>query len=551
MKHCLSRFVLCATALFSLSLAVYGQTPSAPSTPGTTAGTPGGTAVPTSGTGGNATASPSTPATTAPAPAAAQTPTPKVPSVDTNSPIVNETGVSGAFKVTNVANAALTPDQAGRGDTAWMIVATALVMLMTPGLAFFYGGLVRSKNVLNTLMMSFVALGIISIQWMLWGFSVAFGPHDVHGLFASFWQKDDYLGLQNVGSAPVAPNVIPESIFMLFQMTFAIITPALISGAIAERMKFSAYCLFILLWATFFYDPLAHNVWGGGFIGTGHMHALDFAGGTVVHISSGVSALTLAIMLGKRRGHGSEEMRPHNVPFVLLGAALLWFGWFGFNAGSELAADGVACSAFINTHIATAAAAMSWILIEWMRFKKPTAVGFASGAVAGLVAITPACGFVTPFSALLIGLIVSPICFSAIQMKSKLNKYDDALDVFGVHACGGMWGALATGLFATDKINTNITNTNTAAGGLGAVNGPFGGGGLMNWHQPLIQIGAILITVVCAVISTVVIGKVVGLVTGGLRSSSDEEEDGLDVTDHGEVGYSGESGGIPALAGVD
>jgi len=517
-------------------------------TPATTSPTSSVPATPSAGTGGNATGGSAPANASAPAAPAAPAAAPKVPNVDTNSPVVNESGINGAFKVTNVANAALTPDQASRGDTAWIIVATALVMLMTPGLAFFYGGLVRSKNVLNTLMMSFVALGIISIQWMLWGFSVAFGPNDVHGIIASFWKPTDYLGLRNVGSAPIAPLTIPGSIWMLFQMTFAIITPALISGAVAERMKFGAYCLFILLWGTFFYDPLAHNVWGGGYIGTGHLHAIDFAGGTVVHISSGVSALTLAFMLGKRRGHGSDEMRPHNVPFVLLGAALLWFGWFGFNAGSELAADGVACAAFINTHIATAAAAMSWIIVEWIKFKKPTAVGFASGAVAGLVAITPACGFVNPIAALIIGLVVSPICFSAIQLKNRLNAYDDALDVFGVHACGGMWGALATGLFANGKINPNLSVPVTTPGGLGAVNGPLAGGG---WHQPLVQIEAILITIVGAVVCTFIIGKVVGLICGGLRVSSDEEENGLDVTDHGEVGYSTESGGIPALAGVD
>ncbi|MDQ2800840.1 MAG: ammonium transporter, partial [Armatimonadota bacterium] len=390
----------------------------------------------------------------------------------------------------------MTPEGASRGDTAWMIVATALVMLMTPGLAFFYGGLVRSKNVLNTLMMSFVALGIISIQWMLWGFSVAFGPTPVNGILHQIIASPvSWMGLRGVGAAPIAPGTIPGSIFMLFQMTFAIITPALISGAVAERMKFGAYCLFILLWATFFYDPLAHMVWGGGYIGTGYLHALDFAGGTVVHISSGVSALTLCIMLGKRKGHGSDEMRPHNVPMVLLGAALLWFGWFGFNAGSELAADGVATAAFINTHIATAAAAMSWIIIEWIKFKKPTAVGFASGAVAGLVAITPACGFVNATAALVIGLIVSPICFSAIQLKSKLNRYDDALDVFGVHACGGMWGALATGLFANHLINSNITVDVKTPGGLGAQDGPLGalvGGPAGSWHQFCVQFEAVV-----------------------------------------------------------
>ena len=456
----------------------------------------------------------------------------------------------GTLKAVN--NGSLTAEGASRGDTAWMIVATALVMLMTPGLALFYGGLVRSKNILNTLMMSFVALGIISIQWMLWGYSVAFGPTEVKiaglGIFAS---PLSWMGLQaGAGAAPVTvvgtTGTIPGAIFMLFQMTFAIITPALISGAIAERMKFGAYCLFILLWATFFYDPLAHMVWGGGVIGTGKIHALDFAGGTVVHISSGISALVLCIMLGKRHGHGAEEMRPHNVPMVLIGVALLWFGWFGFNAGSELAADGVATAAFINTHIATAAAAMSWTLVEWIRFKKPTAVGFGSGAVAGLVAVTPACGFVNAFDALLIGLIVSPICFSVIQLKGKLNRYDDALDVFGVHACGGMWGALATGLFANSTVNSYVT------GGTGISNGILSGAPNPSLAQFVAQLEAVGLTVIMAIVATLLIGSLVNLVVpGGMRATAEQEEDGLDVTEHGEEGYSGENAGIPALAGID
>ena len=453
--------------------------------------------------------------------------------------------------ITALNSAATTPEGASRGDTAWMIVASALVMLMTPGLAFFYGGLVRSKNVLNTLMMSFAALGIISVQWMLWGYSVAFGPTPVNGpLHLIIASPLSWMGLQAGAGAKPAPNAatIPGAIFMLFQMTFAIITPALISGAIAERMKFSAYCLFILLWATFFYDPLAHMVWDGGLIGTGKIHALDFAGGTVVHISSGVSALVLCIMLGKRRGHGAEEMRPHNVPMVLLGAALLWFGWFGFNAGSQLAADGVATAAFINTHIATAAAGLSWMIVEWIKFKKPTAVGFASGAVAGLVAITPACGFVNAIDALIIGLVVSPICFSMIQLKGKLNRYDDALDVFGVHACGGMWGALATGLFANSAVNSAITTGSTP---LGLSSGPFSGVAGASWAQVGAQLEAIVLTVVMAIVSTFLIGSLVKVVCGGLRAPSEEEEDGLDVTEHGEEGYHGDNAGMPALAGVD
>ena len=524
MKPNFWRHTLGVLALLPLCLTTYAQTP-----PATTA----------------------LPAAAAPAPAAAPANINGSVMVqdDTVKPVAP---VSSSSSLKNIANATLTPEGASRGDTAWMIVATALVMLMTPGLALFYGGLVRSKNVLNTLMMSFVALGIITIQWMLWGYSVAFGPTAVSGpLHLIIASPLSWMGLRaGAGATPVAnAPTIPGAIFMLFQMTFAIITPALISGAIAERMKFGAYCLFILLWATFFYDPLAHMVWDGGLIGTGKIHAIDFAGGTVVHISSGVSALVLCMMLGKRRGHGAEEMRPHNVPMVLIGVALLWFGWFGFNAGSELAADGVATAAFINTHIATAAAAMSWTVIEWIRFKKPTAVGFGSGAVAGLVAITPACGFVNAFDALLIGLVVSPICFFAIQLKGKLNRYDDALDVFGVHACGGMWGALATGLFANGAVNSLVNSGGSAQ--LGVASGPFSGQKDASWGQPVAQIEAILLTVVMAIVATLIIGSVVKVVCGGLRAPDDQEEDGLDITEHGEEGYSGENAGIPALAGVD
>ncbi len=534
MKPNFWRHTLGVLSLLSLSLTVYAQTP-----PVAIAPSPSATA--TSGASA---------ATAANAAAAAE-------KNINGSVTVQDDSVKPAAPLStlkNINNAALTPEGASRGDTAWMIVATALVMLMTPGLALFYGGLVRSKNVLNTLMMSFVALGIISIQWMLWGYSVAFGPTEVKiaglGVFAS---PISWMGLRaGAGAAPVTvagtTGTIPGAIFMLFQMTFAIITPALISGAVAERMKFGAYCLFILLWATFFYDPLAHMVWDGGLIGTGKIHAIDFAGGTVVHISSGVSALVLCMMLGKRRGHGAEEMRPHNVPMVLIGVALLWFGWFGFNAGSELAADGVATAAFINTHIATAAAAMSWTVIEWIRFKKPTAVGFGSGAVAGLVAITPACGFVNAFDALLIGLIVSPICFFAIQLKGKLNRYDDALDVFGVHACGGMWGALATGLFANSAVNSAITQ---ASGPLGRSNGIFSGQPGASIDQFVAQLEAVVLTVIMAVVATLIIGSVVKLLCGGLRAPGDQEEDGLDVTEHGEEGYSGDNAGMPALAGID
>jgi len=531
------RHALGVMALLPLCLTVYAQTPSA--APASPSGPPPASATATPG------ASAATLAAT-PAPATST-------NINGSTTVMDDSAKPPAAlaNLKSVNNGALTAEGASRGDTAWMIVATALVMLMTPGLALFYGGLVRSKNVLNTLMMSFVALGIITIQWMLWGYSVAFGPTAVNGpLHLIVASPLSWMGLRaGAGAAPVTvagtTGTIPGAIFMLFQMTFAIITPALISGAVAERMKFSAYCLFILLWATFFYDPLAHMVWGGGLIGIGKIHALDFAGGTVVHISSGVSALVLCMMLGKRRGHGAEEMRPHNVPMVLIGVALLWFGWFGFNAGSELAADGIATAAFINTHIATAAAAMSWTIIEWVRFKKPTAVGFGSGAVAGLVAITPACGFVNAFDALLIGLIVSPICFFAIQLKGRLNRYDDALDVFGVHACGGMWGALATGLFANSTVNAGVT------GGSGVSNGIFSGAPNPSMGQFVAQFEAVVLTVLMAIVSTLIIGSIVKVVCGGLRAPGEDEENGLDVTEHGEEGYSGDNAGIPALAGVD
>ena len=345
---------------------------------------------------------------------------------------------------------AATPSSINTGDTAWMLVSTALVMLMTPGLALFYGGMVRSKNVLNILMQSFVALGIVTLVWVLWGYSLAFGPGN------RFIGSFTWIGLNHVGAAPSAyAPTIPHSVFMIYQMMFAVITPALISGAIAERMKFSTYMVFMALWSTLVYCPLAHWVWGsGGWLGADGLGALDFAGGTVVHISSGVSALVLALILGKRRSRVSiheEDTRPHNLPLTLIGTALLWFGWFGFNAGSALASGGLAASAFVATHVAAATGGLAWILLEWKVSSRPTALGFATGAVAGLVAITPASGFVTPLSAIAIGVGVALICFYAITLKHRFH-YDDTLDVFGVHGVGGTFGAIATGLFASDMV---------------------------------------------------------------------------------------------------
>lgn len=403
------------------------------------------------------------------------------------------------------------------GDTAFILVSAAMVLLMTPGLALFYGGMVRKKNVLSTLMHSWICIGLISLQWILVGYTIAFGP-DYHGIIGSL----NWLGLNGVGADPNPDYsaTIPAIVFMAFQMMFAVITPALISGAIAERMRFAAFIAFMILWATFIYDPVAHWVWGvGGFLRT--LGALDFAGGNVVHISSGYSALIAALVLGKRKGLGKESMAPHHLPMTLLGAALLWFGWFGFNAGSVLGANGLAGIVFVNTNTAAAASALAWAIVEHIHRGKSTVLGVASGAIAGLVAITPACGFVTPLSSIVIGLVGGMICYLAISvMKSKLG-YDDALDAFGCHGIGGTWGALATGIFATKAIN------------------PAGANGLFygNPAQLGIQAMSVLITVAFAVIGTFIILKAIGLVTK-LRVGDEQETTGLDLALHGETAYS-------------
>jgi len=374
-------------------------------------------------------------------------------------------------------------------------------------------------NVLNMLMQSFVALGIVTLVWALWGYSLAFGPgNPIVGSLAWF-------GLNHVGQTPNADYAatIPHQVFMIYQMMFAIITPALISGAIAERMKFSTYVVFMLLWSTLVYCPLAHWVWGvGGWLGAGGIGALDFAGGTVVHISSGVSALVLALMLGKRRTGHEEELRPHNLPMTLIGTALLWFGWFGFNAGSALASNGLAGSAFIATHIAASIAGLTWALIEWVTYKRPTALGFATGAVAGLVAITPAAGFVGPVPAILIGAGVSFISFFAIRLKNRFH-YDDTLDVFGVHGVGGTWGALATGLFCSAAVNSAVKT-----------NGLFYGGGVAQLGRQALAAGAAIAFAALATFLIVLVLKAVM----GLRVTEDEENAGLDLAQHGESGYS-------------
>jgi Amt family ammonium transporter len=401
------------------------------------------------------------------------------------------------------------------GDTSFMLVSAALVMLMTPGLALFYGGMVRSKNVLGTIMQSFVIIGLVTIIWVLYGYSLSFGPDQGHFIGGLQW-----FGLRGVGSEPNKDyaETIPHMAFMIYQAMFAIITPALITGAIAERMKFKAFLAFIILWSTFVYSPIAHWVWGvGGWIR--NLGALDFAGGTVVHISSGIAALAAVLVMGKRKGFGEEPMPPHNLPLTVLGAGMLWFGWFGFNAGSALAAGALSTSAFVVTHIAAASAALVWSIVEWLHRGKPTTLGAASGCVAGLVAITPASGFVDPIAAILIGAGAGILCYWAIVLKWKLG-YDDSLDVVGVHGVGGTWGALATGLFAQKAIN------------------PLGADGLFFGNPSLlgVQAIAVLVTLAYSFLVTLIILKVVSFFFG-LRVAEDEEETGLDLSQHSETGY--------------
>jgi Amt family ammonium transporter len=402
------------------------------------------------------------------------------------------------------------------GDTAWMLTSAALVLMMTaPGLALFYGGMVRRHNVLGTIMQSFILMAVISIQWVLWGYSVAFGP-DFHGITGSL----AWVGLRGVGLEPYPDYAatIPHQAFMIYQLMFAIITPALITGAFAERIKFSGFLVFTLLWATFIYDPLAHWVWGvGGWLR--NLGALDFAGGTVVHISSGISALAAALVIGKRRGFGSEPMPPHNLPLTVTGAAMLWVGWFGFNAGSALSSGALATSAFVVTHLATAAATLAWMLTEWLSRGKPTVLGAASGAVAGLVAITPASGYVGPLSAIVIGSVGGVLCYKACNLKARLG-YDDSLDVVGVHGVGGTWGALATGLFASKAVNE--------AGG----NGLFFG----NPGQLLVQVVSVLVTWIFAFVGSLILLKLVDAVIG-LRIHEEDEVAGLDLSQHNESAY--------------
>ncbi len=401
-----------------------------------------------------------------------------------------------------------------KGDTAWVLASSALVLLMTPGLGLFYAGMTRRKNALGTIMHSFMVCGIVGVLWVLYGFSLAFGPDVAH-----FVGNLDYIGLRGVSTSNVWDGTgIPQQLFMMFQGMFAIITPALITGAFAERIRFKSYFIFIIVWFTVVYCPVAHWVWGsGGWLA--ERGALDFAGGTVVHIASGFAALCAALVIGKRKNYGREEFKPHNLTMTLVGTALLWFGWFGFNAGSSLAADGIAVNAFVVTNTCAAAAMVGWVFIEWIHHGKPTALGAASGAVAGLVAITPAAGFVGPGPAIIMGFVVSLLCYGAIMLKGKLG-YDDSLDVFGIHGVGGMFGALATGLFASVAVNA------------GGVNGLFYG----NASALVEQIVAVVSVAAYSFVVTFIILKVIGIFTP-LRTAQDDEETGLDLSQHGEVGY--------------
>lgn len=397
-------------------------------------------------------------------------------------------------------------------DTAFVLICSALVLLMTPGLALFYGGLTRSKNVLSTMMHSFFLMGLASVIWLVYGYSLSFG-NDFMGLIGGL----DHIMGRGVGAEIKEGLTIPHSAFLIFQGMFVIITPALISGAFAERMKFSSFIVFTVLWITLVYVPICHWVWGGGWLSK--LGCLDFAGGLVVHLNCGVASLVAAVMVGKRKGYGHRAFIPHNLTLTLLGIGLLWFGWFGFNAGSRLAADGIACNAFLTTHMAAAIGAITWVLAEWALKSKPTTLGFASGAVAGLGSITPACGYVSVESALVIGAVAGLICYFAVLYKDRLG-YDDSLDVVGIHGVGGVWGTLATGLFASRLINPE------GADGLFAGNPSF---------LAIQAIGVISIIVYSGLLTAIIFWLV--RTTMGLRVTHEEEEAGVDTSAHGEAGY--------------
>jgi len=441
-------------------------------------------------------------------------------------------GLSGVEAFAQGAEMAAVAPVIDGGDTAWMLMATALVMLMTiPGLALFYGGLVRRKNILNVLMQCLIITAVISIEWVICGYSLSFGSSD--GFLAPVIGSFDYAFLRGIGISDLSPafishsqtladgsttGTIPHLVFIMFQGMFAVITPALIIGAFAERIRFKGFLIFTLLWALFVYNPVAHWVWSGdGWLF--QLGALDFAGGTVVHINAGVAALVTAVMLGKRRDYKGHAIPPHNIPHVFIGAALLWFGWFGFNAGSGLAADGLAANAFMVTHIAAATAALSWALFDWIHGKRPTVVGACTGAVAGLVAITPAAGFVGVGGALAIGFVVSFICFLMVAYVKPRAGYDDSLDAFGVHGIGGLIGAILTGVLASPLIQSSYS---------GALYG--------NWHQLYVQIVAVVVTIIYSGVGTWLLFALTEKFVG-VRASDKQEAVGLDETQHGETAY--------------
>lgn len=439
---------------------------------------------------------------------------------------------SDSIKATTEATIAPITPSVDSGDTAWLIVAAAFVLMMTiPGLALFYGGLVRRKNVLNVLMQCFIITAVITIEWVVIGYSMSFGSSE--GILKPFIGGFDWAFLKGINVSDLSPyfishsqptadggtiGTIPHIVFILFQCMFAIITPALILGAYAERIKFKGFLVFTVLWSLIVYNPVAHWVWSGdGWLFK--MGALDFAGGTVVHINAGIAALVTALMIGKRKYYEGHPTQPHNIPYVVMGAALLWVGWIGFNAGSGLAADGLAASAFLVTHLATAAAAFTWVILDWIFNKKPTVVGIATGAVAGLVAITPAAGFVDVTGALIIGMLVSVFCFIMVGVVKPKLGYDDSLDAFGVHGIGGLWGALATGLFATTAIQ-------------GSYSGLFYG----NATQFIIQLKAVGVTILYSGVLTAVLFWVTDKLVG-VRAKDVDETEGLDITQHGEIAY--------------
>ena len=414
------------------------------------------------------------------------------------------------------------------GDTAWVLISAALVFIMTPAVALFYGGMVRNKNVLSTIMQSIFVLGMISVEFLLIGYTLAFGS-DVNGLIGDLSK----VGLENVGLNQLDGGTIPELAFVAFQCMFAALTPALITGAFAERMKFKGFALLMLLWAIFIYNPMAHWVWGGGFLA--QLGALDFAGGLVIHILSGVSGLTICILLGKRRGYGKSAIVPHNIPMTVLGAAGLYVGWFGFNAGSALGANELAANAFVVTHAAAASGLLGWVAVEWIRHGKPTVIGAVSGMVAGLVAITPAAGYVTVLPSVAIGFIGGGVCYFAVAVVKEKFGYDDSLDAFGVHGIGGMWGAIATGLWATTIVN------------------PDGANGIFYGETNLFvaQIISIGVAIIFAVVGSTVLYKIVDAIVP-LRADEDEEISGLDLGEHGERGYNvGLFSGTPNFFGDD